>query len=69
MALRRVRALQQRGPGGAPEAVPNPPAATAGDQKGRGVYAHQDGKILQLCGEDPARPLPGRDGVEPGGVR
>nr|KAF6438596.1 phosphodiesterase 2A [Molossus molossus] len=51
VALRRVRALQQRGPGGAPEAVQNPPTAPAGDQKGRVAHAHQDGKILQLCGE------------------
>lgn len=46
VALRRVQALQQRGPGAAPGAVPNPPA-------GGVAYTDRDRKILQLCGEDP----------------
>lgn len=46
VALRRVQALQQRGPGAAPGAVPNPPAGGA-------AYTDRDRKILQLCGEDP----------------
>uniref|UniRef100_A0A8C0JQR9 Phosphodiesterase n=1 Tax=Canis lupus dingo TaxID=286419 RepID=A0A8C0JQR9_CANLU len=44
VALRRVQALQQRGPGAAPGAVPNPPA-------GGVAYTDRDRKILQLCGE------------------
>lgn len=63
MALRRVQALQQRGPDAASEALQNPPAAEAGDQKGGVAYTDQDRKILQLCGEDPAgagAPGPGR---------
>ncbi|CAD7672973.1 unnamed protein product [Nyctereutes procyonoides] len=44
VALRRVQALQQRGPGAAPGAVPNPPAGGA-------AYTDRDRKILQLCGE------------------
>lgn len=49
VALRRVQALQQRGPGAAPEAL-HPPAGTAGDPQGRVADTH-NGKILQLCGE------------------
>jgi len=51
VALRRVQALQQRGPGAASEAVQNPLAGAAGDQKGGVAYTDQDRKILQLCGE------------------
>lgn len=51
VALRRVQALQQRGPGVAPETVQKPPEGTAADQKGRVGYTHNDGKILQLCGQ------------------
>uniref|UniRef100_A0A452SV01 Phosphodiesterase n=1 Tax=Ursus americanus TaxID=9643 RepID=A0A452SV01_URSAM len=51
VALRRVQALQQREPDAASEAVQNPPAEAAGDQKGGVAYTDQDRKILQLCGE------------------
>ena len=52
VALKRVQALQQRGPGAAPEAAQKPPEGVAGDQKGGVGYTDQDRKILQLCGED-----------------
>uniref|UniRef100_A0A8D1K9G5 Phosphodiesterase n=1 Tax=Sus scrofa TaxID=9823 RepID=A0A8D1K9G5_PIG len=51
VALKRVQALQQRGPGAAPEAAQKPPEGVAGDQKGGVGYTDQDRKILQLCGE------------------
>nr|XP_060463674.1 cGMP-dependent 3',5'-cyclic phosphodiesterase [Panthera onca] len=58
VALRRVQALQPRGPGAAsaavrnpPAGVANPPAGVAGDQKGGVAHTDQDQKILQLCGE------------------
>ncbi|XP_023095229.1 cGMP-dependent 3',5'-cyclic phosphodiesterase isoform X1 [Lynx canadensis] len=51
VALRRVQALQPRGPGAASAAVRNPPAGVAGDQKGGVAHTDQDQKILQLCGE------------------
>ncbi|XP_024609104.1 cGMP-dependent 3',5'-cyclic phosphodiesterase isoform X9 [Neophocaena asiaeorientalis asiaeorientalis] len=51
VALKRVQALQQRGPSAAPEAVQNTPEGAAGDQKGGVPYTDQDRKILQLCGE------------------
>uniref|UniRef100_A0A8C9DKK1 Phosphodiesterase n=1 Tax=Prolemur simus TaxID=1328070 RepID=A0A8C9DKK1_PROSS len=51
VALRRVQALQQRGPREAPKAVQNPPDAAAEDRKGSVAYSDQDRKILQLCGE------------------
>lgn len=85
MALRRVQALQQRGPAVAAEAAQNAPARTAGDHEGGVAHTHQDGKILQLCGEDAAEPVLGagqsrtwrggayvvglRDGAQPGEAR
>lgn len=60
MALKRVQALQQRGPCAAPKEVQNPPAGAAEDQKsGIAYYTDQDRKILQLCGEDSAWAGPG----------
>lgn len=66
MALRRVQALQQRGPSAASEAVQNSPAGSAGDEKGGVAYTDQDQKVLQLCGEDLARRVLGA-GSTPGG--
>ncbi|XP_019504867.1 PREDICTED: cGMP-dependent 3',5'-cyclic phosphodiesterase [Hipposideros armiger] len=54
VALKRVQALQQRGPCAAPKEVQNPPAGAAEDQKSGIAYTDQDRKILQLCGEDSA---------------
>uniref|UniRef100_A0A2K5PRD2 Phosphodiesterase n=1 Tax=Cebus imitator TaxID=2715852 RepID=A0A2K5PRD2_CEBIM len=51
VALRRVQALQQRGPSEAPRAVQNPPEGAAEDQKDGAAYTDRDRKILQLCGE------------------
>ncbi|KAK2100919.1 cGMP-dependent 3',5'-cyclic phosphodiesterase [Saguinus oedipus] len=51
VALRRVQALQQRGPSEAPRAVQNSPESAAEDQKDGAAYNDRDRKILQLCGE------------------
>nr|XP_051707168.1 cGMP-dependent 3',5'-cyclic phosphodiesterase isoform X2 [Oryctolagus cuniculus] len=59
VALRRMRALQQRGLGQAPGAgagagagaVQNTPVEAAEDQQGGAAYTDHDRKILHLCGE------------------
>ncbi|XP_040820045.1 cGMP-dependent 3',5'-cyclic phosphodiesterase isoform X2 [Ochotona curzoniae] len=51
VALRRVRALQQREPSAAPGAIQNAQVEVVEDQKGGDAHTDQDQKILQLCGE------------------
>uniref|UniRef100_A0A2K6V1A9 Phosphodiesterase n=1 Tax=Saimiri boliviensis boliviensis TaxID=39432 RepID=A0A2K6V1A9_SAIBB len=55
VALRRVQALQQRGPSEAPRAVQNSPEGAAEDQKDEADYTDRDRKILKLCGEGSGR--------------